>query len=125
MVLAYKLNIGAYIGNISATIAATMSTVIISMLYMKFKMKISLKESTISTIKITIASLIMYFSLLLLNEFIPRIVDGRFKAIIIVSIYTLVGGTLYFLLTYKSLFKKIFGEEFLNKFKRKIKKSNS
>ncbi len=125
MVLAYKLNIGAYIGNISATIAATMSTVIISLLYMKFKMKISLKESTISTIKITIASLIMYFSLALLNEFIPRIVDGRFKAIIIVSIYTLVGGTLYFLLTYKSLFKKIFGGEFLNKFKRKIKKSNS
>ena len=125
MILAYKLNIGAYIGNITATITATMSTVIISLLYMKIKMKISLKDSFISTIKITLASIGMYACLMLLNEFIPSTVDGRFKAIIIVIIYAVVGGFIYFLLTYKTLFKRIFGTETIDKIKRKFKKSNS
>ena len=120
MILAYKLNIGAYIGNITATI-----TVIISLLYMKIKMKISLKDSFISTIKITLASIVMYACLMLLNEFIPSTVDGRFKAIIIVIIYAVVGGFIYFLLTYKTLFKRIFGTEAIDKIKRKFKKSNS
>lgn len=126
MILAYKLGIGAYCGNIAATLIATMSTVIISLIYMKAKMNISLKSSFITTLKITLASIIMYLALMLLNKFIPVVVDGRINAIIIVVIYTLVGGGLYFLLTYKSIFKKIFGKEIIDKIIGKFrKKSNS
>lgn len=125
MILAYKLGIGAYCGNIAATLIATMSTVIISIIYMKFKMKISLRISFVSTIKITIASLLMYLVLMVLNEFVPVVVDGRLNAILIVALYTLIGGLLYFAITYKSLFKNIFGEEIINKIFKKYKKNNS
>ena len=125
MMLAYKLGIGAYCGNIAATLIATMSTVIISIIYMKFKMKISLRSSFVSTIKITIASLLMYLVLMVLNEFVPVVVDGRLNAILIVALYTVIGGLLYFAITYKSLFKNIFGEEIINKIFKKFKKNNS
>lgn len=121
MVLAYKLGIGAYCGNIAATIIATMSTVIISIIYMKTKMHISLRSSFLTTIKITVASIIMYLALMMLNYFIPAVVDGRGNAIIIVIIYTLIGGGIYFLLTYKNIFKKIFGKEILDKIFNKFK----
>ena len=125
MILAYKLGIGAYCGNIAATILATMSTVIISLIYMKTKMNISLRTSFITTLKIILASLIMYLVLMILNEFIPVVVTGRIKAILIVTLYNLIGGIIYFVLTYKSLFKKIFGREIIDKIFRKFKKSNS
>ena len=126
MILAYKLGIGAYCGNIAATLIATMSTVIISLVYMKTKMDISLRSSFVTTLKITLASLIMYLVLMLVNEFVPIVVNGRFKAIIIVAIYTLIGGGLYFVITYKSLIKKIFGKEIIDKITSKFrKKSNS
>ena len=125
MILAYKLGIGAYCGNIAATLIATMSTVIISIIYMKTKMKISLRISFVSTLKITIASLLMYLALMVLNEFVPVVVDGRLNAILIVALYTCVGGFLYFVITYKSLFKNIFGEEIINKIFKKFKKNNS
>ena len=125
MILAYKLNIGAYCGNIAATLIATMSTVTISVIYMKKKMDISLRRSFITTLKITLASLIMYLALMLLNEFINVNVSGRTNAILTVSLYVVVGGAIYFALTYKNIFKKIFGKEILDKLIGKFKKSNS
>ena len=122
MILAYKLGIGAYCGNIAATLIATMSTVIISLVYMKTKMDISLRSSFITTLKITLASLIMYLALMLLNEFVPVVVNGRVHAITIVTLYALVGGGIYFLLTYKNVFKKVFGKEVLDKIANKFKK---
>ena len=62
---------------------------------------------------------------MVLNEFVPVVVDGRLNAILIVALYTFVGGLLYFVITYKSLFKNIFGEEIINKIFKKFKKNNS
>ena len=124
MILAYNLGLGAYIGNIMATILATMSTVVISLIYMKVKMKINLRESFITTIEIFLAALIMYFSLMLLNNFVPVIVDGRSNALIVVIIYILVGGGIYFLITYNNIFKKIFGKEVIDKLVSKFKKAS-
>ena len=125
MILAYKLGIGAYCGNIAATIIATMSTVIISVSYMKIKMNISLRSTLVTTLKVTGASLIMYLVLMILDRYIPVVVNGRIHAIIIVALYALVGGGIYFAITYKPLFKKIFGKEILDKLFGKVKKSNS
>ena len=101
------------------------SLMIISLVYMKTKMDISLRSSLITTLKVTVASLIMYFVLMLLSEVIQVEVNGRIHAIIIVTLYALVGGSIYFAITYKSLFKKIFGKEIMDKITGKIKKSNS
>lgn len=123
MLLAYKMGIGPYCGNIAATIIATCSTFIISMVYMSSKMKISLKESLITTMKIMLATLIMLVCLVLLNKVIPVEVSGRGKAILITVLYGVIGGAIYFIITYKPIFKKVFGKETINrifgKFKRK------
>jgi uncharacterized membrane-anchored protein len=123
MVLCYKLGIGAYCGNIAATLIATMSTVTISLFYMKYKMNISLRSSLITTLKISLASLIMYLALMLLSEFVPVVVDGRGKAVAIVTLYSLVGGGIYFALTYKNVFKKVFGKEIIERIKSKFKRN--
>ena len=123
MILAYKMGIGPYCGNIAATIIATCSTFTISMVYMVKKMNISLKESLITTAKIMIATFIMLLVLVLLREFIPVTVSGRFKAILITILYSVVGIAVYFAITYKPIFMKKFGNEtldrILGKFRRK------
>lgn len=120
MILAYKIGIGPYCGNIAATILATCSTFTISMLYMVIKMKISLKQSLITTLKIIIATLIMLGLLILLDKFVPIVVTGRLNAIFITILYTIVGGLVYFLITYKTIFVKVFGNGILSKLKRKV-----
>ena len=123
MILCHKIGIGAYVGNIASTALATCATFIIFMIYMEKKMNISLKDTYISTVKILLYSVIMYAVLLLLGQFIPVEVSGRMNAILVIVIYTLVGGGLYFLLTYKTLFKKVFGKELIDKFLKKFKKA--
>ena len=123
MILAYKMGIGPYCGNIAATIIATCSTFTISMVYMVKKMNISLKESLITTAKIMGATFIMLLVLVLLREFIPVTVDGRAKAILITILYSVVGIAVYFAITYNPIFMKNFGNEtldrILGKFRRK------
>jgi len=65
----------------------------------------------------------MFAALLLLKQFIPVEVSGRMNAIIVITIYTLTGGGLYFLLTYNNLFKKVFGKEIIDKILKKFKKA--
>ena len=120
MILAYKIGIGPYCGNIAATIIATCSTFTISLLYMKFKMNISLKSSLITTLEIILSTGLMLGVLMLLNRFIPIVVTGRMNALFITILYTIVGGLVYFLITYKTIFKKVFGKEVLSRFKRKV-----
>ena len=127
MMLAYKIGIGPYCGNIAATIIATCSTFIISLLYLRFKMKITLKPAVITTLKIIVATAIMLLALILLDLFIPRVVDGRLNSFLITMLYGVVGGGVYLLITYKTIVTKAFDQETINrilgKFKRK-KRSN-
>ena len=127
MMLAYRMGIGPYCGNIAATIIATCSTFIISLLYLRFKMKISLKPAVITTLKIIVATAIMLLALILLDLFIPRVVDGRLNSFLITMLYGVVGGGVYLLITYKTIVTKAFDQETINrilgKFKRK-KRSN-
>ncbi|MBR3117208.1 MAG: polysaccharide biosynthesis protein [Bacilli bacterium] len=125
MILAYKIGIGPYCGNIAATITATCSTFIISMIYMSKKMNISLKESLITTMKIMAATLVMLVCLVLLNKVVPVVVSGRAKAIFIAILYGVVGAGIYFAITYKPIFKKVFGKETVNRILGKFKRKKS
>lgn len=125
MILMYKLGFGAYIGNILATIIATLSTVVISVTYMIKKMNISLKETFKNTGIILLSSVIMVLVLFVLSKFISVTPSGRIDALIKIIIFTIVGGTVYFLLTYKSLFKKVIGTGPLAKIVNKFKKTNN
>lgn len=62
---------------------------------------------------------IMIIVLVIMKQFIPFNNLTRFKSIIIIGIYALVGMTIYFGLTIKNgIFKTIFGNNFLKKFKK-------
>lgn len=120
MILAYKLGFGPYIGNISATIIATSSTFIISMTYMVKKMNISLYDTFKDVLKIILYTFVMFVSLKIVNVFIPLESSSRFKSIIIIAIYTIVGGSVYLIVSFKT-FKKVFGKEMINNVKSKLK----
>ncbi len=120
MILAYKLGFGPYIGNISATIIATSSTFIISMTYMVKKMNISLYDTFKDVLKIVLYTFVMFISLKIVNVFIPLESSSRFKSIIIIAIYTIVGGSVYLIVSFKT-FKKVFGKEMINNVKSKLK----
>ena len=120
MILAYKLGFGPYIGNISATIIATSSTFIISMTYMVKKMNISLYDTFKDILKIVLYTFVMFISLKIVNVFIPLESSSRFKSIIIIAIYTIVGGSVYLIVSFKT-FKKVFGKDMINNIKNKFK----
>lgn len=120
MILFNNLGLGAYIGCIMATIISTLSTIIISLCYIRFKMKIKLKESVIITLKITISTIIMYIVLYILNNLFKINIDNRLNALIVIIINTILGGSIYLLLTY-NIFTKIFGKNAINKIKRRLK----
>ena len=120
MILAYKLGFGPYIGNISATIIATSSTFIISMTYMVKKMNISLYDTFKDVLKIVLYTFVMFISLKIVNVFIPLESSSRFKSIIIIAIYTIVGGSVYLIVSFKT-FKKVFGKDMINNIKNKFK----
>ena len=62
---------------------------------------------------------IMIIVLVIMKQFIPFNNLTRFKSIIIIGIYALVGMIIYFGLTIKNgIFKTIFGNNFLKKFKK-------
>ena len=65
----------------------------------------------------------MLASLFVLRIFIDIIPTSRKNAIIIIAIYALVGGLVYFIFTYKPLFKTVIAKELMGKIKKIFKKS--
>lgn len=113
-----KIGLPIYYGNLFATMIGYSITIIVPLIDIKHKFNISYKE-TIKQFFITIfAVIVMSIVILLLTNIIPIINLGRFKSILIVILYAIVGMIVYFGLTYKISFKKIFGEELLKKFKK-------
>ena len=118
MVLAYTIGLPPYVGTIAATLISLSSTYIISIIYMIKRMKISMKETFKSLFFIMAGSIAMLASLFILKIFINPVTDSKARAIIIVSIYTVVGIIVYFIFTYKHVFKNVIGKELICKFKR-------
>ena len=59
----------------------------------------------------------------ILRIFIDTVPTSRTNAIIIIIIYALVGGLVYFIFTYKPLFKTVIAKELMGKVKKIFKKS--
>ena len=63
--------------------------------------------------------IIMIIVLLIMKNFILLDVTSKFKSIILIIIYALVGAGIYFSLTIKNgIFKEIFGDKLLKKIKK-------
>lgn len=123
MVGAYKLGLPPYVGTISGTLISLSSTYIISIIYMIKKMKISMKDTFKGLFWILFGSGAMLASLFVLRIFIDIIPTSRTNAIMIIAIYAVVGGIIYFIFTYKPLFKTVIARELMGKIKKIFKKS--
>lgn len=122
MMLMGKLGLPPYTGNILATIIATSSTFTISITYMIKKMKISMKETGKNIFWIIVGTLAMLASLFVLKIFIDPVSDSKIRAAIMTGIFTLVGASVYFIFTYKSVFKNVVGKELMGKLNKILKR---
>lgn len=121
--------IPAYYGSITATILAYIASIVISIIDIKKNLKVSFKSTKEKLCKIILASLVMLIILFVTKIFIP-LSGGKVYSLIIVTVYTILGGLAYFVTTSKMhIFEDIFEctfKEFINKItKRKsINKSD-
>lgn len=115
-------NIGlpAYYGSIFSTIIGNSLSLIICLVALHKKCNVKYEATVKQLINILCGTFLMVLSLLILKLVIPISSSSRFLNIPIILIYTLIGGTVYFIYMIKSnSVKEIFGERLLNKFKKK------
>lgn len=122
--------IPAYYGSITATILAYITSIVISLIDIKKNLNVSFKTTKEKLYKITFSSLFMLVVLFLIKLFIP-LSGGKVYSLIIVVLYALIGGIIYFVLTSKMhIFEDIFEctfMDFINKIlkRKKVAKNNN
>ena len=95
------IGIPAYQGATVLTLFIQVVTIVFMLGYLKYKFNFHFRSIFGNMFKISISALLMILGLLLLNSFIPAHVTTRFSSIMIVLLYALVGGIIYFISTYK------------------------
>ena len=117
--------IPAYYGSITATIVAYIISVVISLVDLRKNLNISFETTKKVLTKIIFACIIMAVSLSILKLVFP-LSGGKGYSLLIVLVYTIIGGTIYFVLTSKTnAFKDIFEcniKEFTTKILKRGKK---
>lgn len=123
MVSCNKMGLPPYYGNISATIIGYFVSLIICLYVLHKKYDINYESTLKSFINILFSTIVMVGVILLLRLVLPTYSLSRIMNIPIICCYTLVGGLVYFILVYKSnTLKYIFGEENINRIKKKLKR---
>ncbi len=117
----YKMGLPAYYGVITATIIAYLLSFIICLIALKVKYKINYESSIKNFIDILFSTMLMLGGLYIVKVFLPISVSSRLMNILIIAIYSIIGGSIYLLFTYKvNIVKNVFG----NKLDKFIKKRN-
>lgn len=121
MRLFYSLGIPAYY----APIATTFLTQSCVSIFLMFKLKQMYQVKYLETIRVGIKTILatgcMVAILLILKLFVPVFTEGRFEAIFITALYTIIGGSIYFFFSYQGkLISNVFGEQFLPSILKRI-----
>lgn len=121
MRLFYSLGIPAYY----APIATTFLTQSCVSIFLMFKLKQMYQVKYLETIRVGIKTILatgcMVAVLLILKLFVPVFTEGRFEAIFITALYTIIGGSIYFFFSYQGkLISNVFGEQFLPSILKRI-----
>lgn len=123
MNLCYSIGIPAYYGPIIANLIIQTISVLIVIYFQKRKLNISYKDSVPIFLKTIFSGLVMLASLFILSLFINPITSSRGMSLVITLLYALIGGSIYFIVTYKlGIFDVVFGNGLLKRLIRKIKK---
>lgn len=117
MHLCEEIGLGGYQGASVATLITQILPCIFLFYYLKKHLNLHYRSMILGTIKIVLATAIMFVSLLILDFFIPIDSLTRFQAIGEVILYVLIGGIIYFYFMHKSgMLKSLFGENILKRF---------
>lgn len=112
-----------YYGAIVSTILGNLLTIVIMLRVIQKRHNFSLKNAMKNISYSLIFSLIMILCLYLLSFIIDTNSVNRFYSVFIVVVYALIGGAIYFILTYKlKVVDKIFGKEYIDKIFGKVKR---
>ena len=121
MLLINKLGGYAFYGATLSTCLGHLLTIFLVLRYIKKKYKLHFKASIKSGIESLLYTLVMLLILKVLTLIFPLYNPDRLVSILIVIVYALIGGGIYFLLTYfGGLFKDVFGNTFISRIKEKI-----
>ncbi len=110
MILFYKIGLPIYYGNLVATMIGYSITIFMCLYDLKKEFKISYSK-TLKNVFLTIMSVaIMSVVILLLKNILPFDNPSRLISLVICLVYALIGGLIYFIITYKlGMFSQILG----------------
>ena len=114
-------NIGLYPfwGATTATLIGLTTSIITNLIVINKTIGLDLKLYFKKMFKFIYPLVIMIIVLLVMKNFILLDATSKFKSIILIIIYALVGAGIYFSLTIKNgIFKEIFGDKLLKKIKK-------
>lgn len=119
-----QMGLPTYYGAFTATILGDVVPAIIALIYLNKKFKINYSITFEKLLNILISVLMMTLGLFVLRFFVSLDNPSRIINVLIIALYTFVGASIYFFLTFKNkVITDIFGEatikKITNKFKRK------
>lgn len=110
MILFGKIGLPMYYGNLVATMIGYSITIIICLIDLKKEFKISYKETFKNLLIVISTVLLMSIIILIIKNFIPMSNISRVNSMLVCCLYALIGGLIYFAVTYKlGLFNKVLG----------------
>ena len=119
-----ELNIYPFYGAITATILGFITSAIISSIHITRKFGINYQPTFKALKNIIIGVIIMLIVMYIATYIIPLQVEGRLLSFIIAVVYAIIGGAAYLFYMYKSkTLENVFGKQFLNKIKAKLRKA--
>jgi len=119
----HKMGLPAYYGSITSTILGYLVCSFMSLRYIGKKYNVNYEDTVKKVIHIVFVTLMMVLSLLVLKLLVPLTTTSRILSILLVILYAIVGGVVYFVLMFKSgIIYEIFGKENVNKILKKIRK---
>lgn len=109
----YKMGVPAYYGVITATIIGYIFSIFICLFVLSFKHKINFENVIRNIVDIIIGTFLMIILLFILKFIVPISSEVRILNLFIILFYTLCGGIVYFIFSYRcGLIKRIFGDRF-------------
>lgn len=121
MLLFNNIGLPPYLGALVASIIGYSTASLIALLKIKKDHKIAYRDTINTFFKMLIPSFAMLVVIIMIRIFIPPFFESRLYSILYIAINTIIGATIYFIISWKlGLIKNILGDEFLNKLKKKL-----
>ena len=115
-----KMGLPAYYGSITATILGYLICAFICLSFLNKKYKVDYEETIKTLVDVTTAVIIMTIVLLLFKVLIPLSTPSRLLNILIVIMYSVIGGIIYLVITIKSgTLYNVFGKDIIKKIIKK------